>query len=322
MNELPDSPSVGAAVEQLTAVANAPNGDAALELMEEFVDDATSSDEKFDVAFLAAQLVRDLGHLDDDEAGFVFHLLAATRDCAYDTDADAAAAFHRGRGEIKIATMMEADRDEYEKWIGAGQGSLLGHSPQEEDQTAVESPARIAMISECAVALVATVAGSERAAASKAFRESMKGLGAECRVRAIRALRDLGMLTSREYAALIEVAMGDRYWAHMSADRESRREHKAGMRAFVAESKGPARSPSSAPKPESPSRRDRIRASCLRQVGEHDLANMLLADPAAYRAHMDRRFAQLPYEWDVERGDRDAQRENDRDILRRQEDDQ
>src|SRR5205823_5244831 len=103
--------------------------------------------------------------------------------------------------------------------------------------------------------------------------------------------------------------------------REARRERKAGIRAYVAESKKPARSPSSAPTPKSPSRRDRIRASCLREVGEHDLANMLLADPAAYSAHMDRRFAELPYDWDVERGDRDARRENDRDILRRQEDD-
>src|SRR4051812_30594754 len=138
MNELPDSPSVSEAVARLIAVANAPTGAAALELMEEFVDEAEESGEKFDTAFLATQLLRDRGQLDADEAGIVFHFLAATRASSYEDDASAAVAFHMSRWESAIAIRIETDRGAYKKWITAGRQSLLQFPLYEEDQSVAD----------------------------------------------------------------------------------------------------------------------------------------------------------------------------------------
>jgi hypothetical protein len=196
--------------------------------------------------------------------------------------------------------MIESNRRAYKKWLTAGQQSLLQFPLYEEDQSVPDSPERIAIISEKATALLATIAGSERAASWNALRESMKGVAAEERLRAIRPLRELGMVTGREYAALVEMAMRDRYLDRTIGDRECRRELKACRGQDINE---------------------RIRTACLREVDEHDLANLRLTDRNKYREHVDWRFAELPYEWEVERGDRAAARERDPDLLRRNEED-
>ena len=253
-----------------------------------------------DAAFRAVQILRDLDTIDPEEAAYLFAQLLRSGP-VFMKLTDEAVKYLRAHGESEIAALFVDDPALFRHALKSAADSLIERKPLDEDyRRRKDKPARVAVVGERVLALSASSAGPEREAAWAALMSAMKGVSIEARVRAVSRLKEVGALSRAEHAALVHHLSTERYVKLAQHDREYRRR-------FRTEGLGPERTPSPLTRPERTQesqlvpRSRRIHVACLRQLGEHDLANLLLANSDAYDALVAEGDASMPDAADTER---------------------
>ena len=284
MDSIYDSPLVAAAAKQLLRAANERTSHAAKRGMQEFRDSAYESDATFEAAFLAAQMLRDLDRIDHDEMAYVLDYLfddPLKRRRRFDASTFA---FYRAHGESELATKMEKRRATYVQDTFDGELSLIAGKPPGGDRPVVDTEASVADIAERALALSAAAAKPDRVREWNNFVRAARTVSVRAAVGAIRSLREIKTLTPHEYAALVNTVIEPAIDQLCDADRLIHRLRRA---AGPEGHKIVGASPADRSRRRNAQRRltvrlRRVRAAYLRQLGEHDLANLLRSKPLLY----------------------------------------
>jgi hypothetical protein len=279
-NAIFGSRAVAAAAGQLYSAAKASTREQVEERLERFLSDAGRSEDDFETAFLAAQMLRDLGRITPSEAAHVFDELVKGARGKGPSTSPSVADFHRSRGEVDLARLIDEHPTRHETEVAIGSCTLYD-KPRAGSRTGIDAPASIAALSQHVLALVAREPEEDRRTEWNNFVRAFKGVSTECAVGVVQGLREAGQLTHTEHASLVDAIIGEAVDTLFEEQEEIRRLHRAaGMvqRVVRHQSRTPYQ------EQESQRRLARVKAAYLRRLGEHELANLLLADMVAYEA--------------------------------------
>jgi hypothetical protein len=280
-NAIFGSRAVAAAAGQLYAAAKASTREQVEERLERFLSDAGRSEDDFETAFLAAQMLRDLGKITPSEAAHVFDELVESARGKGPSTSPSVADFHRSRGEVDLARLIDEHPIKHECEVAIGSHTLISHKPISRSRTGIDTPASIALVSKHVLALVAREPEEDRRTEWNNFVRAFKGVSTECAVRVVQGLREASQLTHTEHASLVDAIIGEAVDTLFEEDEEISRLHRAaGMVKQIVRHR--PRTPDQ--ERESQRRLARVKAAYLRRLGEHELANLLLADMDAYAA--------------------------------------
>jgi hypothetical protein len=248
-----------------------------------------------DAAFLACQILRDLDILDPEEAAYLFVQLWRSSADIRVVD-DEALEYFRSHGEEGLAALIVDDPEVFRAVLDSAADSLLDKKPLRHSRPKqADDPVRIASMTERLLALSASAEGPEREATWASLKDAMKGLSPEAQLRAASRLKEIGALSPAEHAAVVEHVSVSLMASLTMYDREMRRRSRSnGL--------GGGEVPSPFPRRERddryslPPRSWRIQVAILRQLGEHELANLYLSNGGAYRELIRQGTASMPIE--------------------------
>lgn len=198
------------------------------------------------------------------------------------------AAYLEARGEIDLADVVRADVTRFEKLTARGEFMLVETKPADgPDLSEPPDARRVAWMSERILGIMGEPRPA-RAAALRALVLEMSPSDTTAAVAAVRELRELGLVRPGQAAGLLEAFLWDVYRGMAQADRELQRMYRNWP---TADDDGDGQRPLSAlelvrsPNPVDQElawrlgdRLYRIKVSLLRQVGEHELANLALRE--------------------------------------------
>ena len=262
-----------------------------------------------EAVYAAAQTLRDLDVIDDEEAAFI------AEDC-YDARCDEflhhdrvyrgiieaairadsvtagrnelsararelAAIFHEARGEARWAAMLRAGDSSFTAYTVEGQMRLFGPErvPCEmlASIDAPAEPARAAAILERLLALMAGETIKEVVAAHVVFSNVVGEGNARSAIAAFRQALEMGVITTAQHAALVYELAGDWWRTLMESDHEMMRLERRHEAAALASEKERLAERCTA-------RSDALLAGLFRQLGEHAIAGVYAADPRGFDA--------------------------------------
>jgi hypothetical protein len=271
-------PLTAAAAELLAEAAHTMSRRHASTVFKRFLATASLSKEEFEAAFLAGQMLRDLAILNRLEAAYAFQSLIAVARAEWLGADGSVPAFYRARGEHVTAEVVEQDLPRSERFAERGRRSLIYRKPNV-GVAGVRSTEGAAAIAKRVHDVNAGVGRPNLAKEWKGTMQALKDVSVLVAVRTVRSLRESNALSVTHATRFIDTAIGDT--VELLCDRDAElREHWDAVRAR------------------------KIKVVCLRRLGEHELAKLLLRDPDAYAArlrhHWPPRGAQLPIELELE----------------------
>jgi len=272
--------------------------------------------------YAAAQWLRDLDVIDDEEAAFIAHdcydarrddlldhdrvyqrILRAARRATSATgaldeltvrDREVAAIFHEPRGETRWAAMMRADDSSFSAYVAEGELRLFGSEfvPCEmlASIDAPLEPARTAAILERLLGMMAGETIKEALDALRALNDVLDEKSARSAIVAFRQALDMGVITKAQHVALVYELAGDWWRTLMESDHEMMRLERRHEAATLANEKAPA-SPEDAERARKDlerladrctARSDALLLGLFRQLGEHAIASAYAADPRGF----------------------------------------
>ena len=274
-----------------------------------------------EAVYTAAQTLRDLDVIDDEEAAFIADdcyearceeflkhdrvyrgLIEAAARADPDTDMhdelaargrELAAIFHEARGETRWAAMLRAG-DSFSAYAVEGELRLFGPErvPCETLASidAPSEPAKAAAILERLLAMMAGETIKEVVVALGVFNDVVGEGNARSALAAFRQALEMGVITKAQHAALVYELAGNWLRTLMESDHEMMRLERRRDAAIAASKKTPA-SREDAERARIDlersaerylARSDALLAGLLRQLGEHAIAGAYLADPRGF----------------------------------------
>jgi hypothetical protein len=302
-------------VRRLCAALETPDRRNASRRIDRVMRQALRSEAHLEATFAAVQSLRDFGTINGDEAAYLFNDLLDLRLWARSGDRDPAigrlvgefpdhvelveaaladqdtvysADFYRSRGEEKLAKLIERDLDRYHKTVAEGQVAI--YFPMDEAAAAPEE-ARSNDSSTVVERIIARAAMEEDRGSVGTWRSLIGAIWQvtpEASVRGVREAREIGAIDFEESVLLIHIVIEFQVMDEARADREYQRLER--MRDEVADRlaidlEHPIEQPPFEYLAADQALRRRWRgifASVLRHYGEHQIANLLLDDPAEY----------------------------------------
>jgi hypothetical protein len=278
--------------------------------------------ENCEAVYAAAQSLRDLDVIDDEEAAFIAtdcfdarceefldhdrvyrHIIESAVRADSDTGVhdklgargrELAAIFHEARGETRWAAMLRAGDSSFLDYTTEGELRLFGSELVPcEMLTSIDAPsepAKVAAILERLLAIMAGETIKEVVAAHSVFSRVVGEGNARSALAAFRQALEMGVITKAQHAALVYEIAGDWWRTLMESDHEMMRLERRRDAAIAASKKSPA-SPEDAERARIDlerleeryeARSDALLAGLLRQLGEHAIAGAYLVDPRGF----------------------------------------
>ena len=275
-----------------------------------------------EAVYAAAQMLRDLDVIDDEEAAFIAEDCYDARceeflkhDRVYrqiiesavraddDTDIhdelaargrELAAIFHEARGETRWAAMLRAGDSSFSSYTTEGELRLFGPERVPCEMLgsidAPSEPAKAAAILERLLALMAGETIKEVVVAHGVFNKVVVEGNARSAIAAFRQALEMGVITKAQHAALVYEVAGDWLRTLMESDHEMMRLERQHEAAIAASEKTPA-SREEAERARIAverlaerclARSDALLAGLFRQLGEHAIAAEYVADPRGF----------------------------------------
>ena len=191
------------------------------------------------------------------------------------------ARFHRARGEVALAQLLLRDTAVVRDLAAVGEVSLVidagtadGAIPDQPDR------ARVGVICERIAALAAAETTRETLAMHHALYAELRGTDVASGMAAVRALREVGLVSFNESIGLLSDVLDPLVLAEIDADRECRRlqlrmdELKTAARLAGPVDEAIAEDPDLWARYEARTRV--LLAMCLRRFGEHEAATLLI----------------------------------------------
>lgn len=271
--------------------------------------------------YAAAQSLRDLDEIDDEEAAYIAQdCFEARRDEFTDRDRvyrgilgavahkshdevlaeltareqELTATFHEARGETRWAAMIRADDASFSEYVATGDLRLFGSELVPcELLTSIDAPpdpARTAAILEKLLGVTAGETIPELLGALGVFNDVVDDRSARSAVVAFRQALDMGVITKAQHASMVYELAGSWWRPLMESDHEMMRLERRRDAARAAREGAP-------PAPESverahidlerleeryTARSDALLAGLLRQLGEFAIAAAYMADPRGF----------------------------------------
>jgi hypothetical protein len=208
------------------------------------------------------------------------------------------AEFHRARGEHRLATMAFERADAHLSFVTDGSIMLMEGKDGPNTPASFEPDPRLAaLVAERLMGLAATEEVRDVYPAWNSFWAVQGRADPASAAAAVRSLRDLGVITFEESAGLIDEVVGSLARTYVESDRQCVRWQRK-MEAIEAANGGMEEGAEPFEylvlQKFVERRSDGIWATCLRRVGEHELANLLIEDRAEYERLRD---GALPGAW-------------------------
>ena len=258
--------------------------------------------------YAAAQSMRDLDEIDDEEAACIAQecfearhddfldrdrvyrgILRAVADKSHDEllveltarDQELAAIFHEARGEARWAAMIRADHASFSEYVVTGQLRLFGSElvPCEE-LTSIDAPpdpARTAAILERLLGVTAGETIPEVVRALGVLNDVVDDGSARSAVAAFRHALDMGVITKVQHASLVYELAGSWWRTLMETDHEMMRLERRRDAARAASEEALERL-----EERYTARSDALLAGLFRQLGEFAIAAAYMADPRGF----------------------------------------
>ena len=222
-------------------------------------------------------------------------VLEATEAAYHARESEAKAAFHRARGEERLAEMILADPEAYAELCAEGEFRLIDEKrlyPSPVMGTA--DPKKAALIAERILAY-GSLEAPEMFRQCSMINDTAPPEDAASAIAAVQNLRSLGAISEAEAAYLVDNSLAGTFMKAWGADRECvrlRREMEAIDRANAAPVRrwiGDGHEPFEwkVLNAEFERRATRLMAFWLRRYGEHRLANLVLERPDEYHQLVD-----------------------------------
>jgi hypothetical protein len=220
--------------------------------------------------------------------------LVATTVALRSREVELAATYHAARGEARWAAMLRANPGEFQTLVAHGQCRLIktGESIWEDEPLEAPDPEQTALIGQRIMALSASETLRAAFDISRVFQHTIKSSDRASGVAAVRQLREVVAISRAEWASLIDEIVVVNLRSAMECDRElMQREREL---EDAKEANGVTGWPD--PEPDDDmlpadvrvlekrylQRSLAIRATLLRRVGEHELANLVMEYPEEY----------------------------------------
>jgi hypothetical protein len=202
------------------------------------------------------------------------------------------ASYHAARGEAKWAAMLRTNPDEFRTLVADGECNLIksGELIWDDEPLDEPDPEQTALIGQRIMALSASETLRAAFDISRVFQHTIQSSDRASGVAAVRQLREVGAISRAEWVSLIDDIVVSDLRSAMECDREMMQRERE-----LEEAKE-ANGVTGWPEPEDDAlpadvrvlkkryeqRSLAIQATLLRRVGEHELANLVLEDPAEY----------------------------------------
>jgi hypothetical protein len=275
-----------------------------------------------EAVYAAAQMLRDLDVIDDEEAAFIADDCYEARceefldhdrvyrqliESAARADSDTgvhnelgararelAAIFHEARGETRWAAMLRDGDSSFSAYAVEGELRLFGSEFVPCDALAsIDAPcepAKAAAILERLLAMMAGETIKEVVVARGVFSDVVGEGNARSALAAFGQALEMGVITKAQHAALVYEIVGNWWRTVMESDHEMMRLERRHEAAIAASEKTPA-SREDAERARIDlerlserclARSDALLAGLLRQLGEHAIASAYVADPRGF----------------------------------------
>jgi len=272
--------------------------------------------------YAAAQWLRDLDVIDDEEAAFIADdcfearskefldhdrvyqriLEEAARTESGDRlldelsarERELATVFHEARGETRWAALIRAGDTAFLAYVAEGETRLFGSEfVPREMLLAIDAPtepARTAAILERLLGVTAGETLKEALAALREFDDVVGEGSARSAIAAFRQALDMGVITKAQHAAMVYELAGGWWRTLMESDHEMMRLERRQQAATAASEEAPA-SQEDAERARInverlaeryTARSDALLAGLFRQLGEHAIASAYVADPRGF----------------------------------------
>ena len=273
--------------------------------------------------YAAAQSLRDLDEIDDEEAAYIAHdcfearreafvdrdrgyrrILEAVADKPYDEllaeltarEQELAAIFHEARGETRWAAMIRAHESSFSEYVATGElrvfGSELVPCEMLRGIDAPPDPARTAAILERLLGVTAGETIKEVLGALGVLNDVVDDGSARSAIAAFRQALDMGVITKAQHASMVYELAGSWWRTLMESDHEMMRLERRRDSALAMREQAPA-SPAGVERAQidlerleerHTARSDALLAGLFRQLGEHTIAAAYLADPRGFES--------------------------------------
>ena len=273
--------------------------------------------------YAAAQSLRDLDVIDDEEAAFiagdcydarreefvhhdrVYRRIVKAAARADDTgmldeltarERELAAIFHEARGETRWAAMVRAGHSSFSEYVAVGELRLFGSEWMPCEMLvsidAPADPARAAAILERLLAVMAGETIQEMLKARRVFSDLLDEGSARSAIAAFGQALEMGVITKAQHAALVYDLAGDWWRTLMESDHEMMRLERRHEAAIAASEKTPASQTDAEHArielerwaDRYTARSDALLAGLFRQLGEHAIASAYAADPRGFES--------------------------------------
>jgi hypothetical protein len=273
--------------------------------------------------YAAAQSLRDLDVIDDEEAAFIAddcyearseefldhdpvyqRIVGAAARTISDTvlidqmavrEREIAAIFHEARGETRWAALI---RDSlFSAYVAEGDLRLFGSEFVTYEMLALidapPEPAQTAAVLERLLGVMARETIKEVVVAHRVLDDVVDEGSARSAIAAFRQALDMGVITKAQHAGLVYELVGSAWRTLMESDHEMMRLERRHEAAVAARENTPAASPEDAERARidverlaerCTARSDALLAGLFRQVGEHAIATEYMADPRGFEA--------------------------------------